>query len=159
MRHLAMRPLFEVCKQASRDDRGVAAVEMAMLSPVLVVMVLGVIDLSLRVWTYARVLNAANAGIEYAAINGYNSTAIDAAVKAATTASVSVTAPAPTYGCPTTNGSLTSEPSATSLCSDGAAAGTYVTVTASDTFTTFAPVLWGGSTSVTLTATAVTRTK
>ena len=49
--------------------------------------------------TNARVVNAANAGIEYAAINGYNSTAIYSAAQSATTVSVTVSAPAPTYGC------------------------------------------------------------
>ena len=143
--------------RALRNDRGVAAVEMALLTPVVVVMLLGVVDLGIRVWTNARVVNAANAGIEYAAIKGYNSTAIRSAAQSATTVSVTVSAPAPTYGCPTAAGSLTSETSSTSVCSDGYKAGTYVTVTASDTYTTFAPILWGGSSSVTLSATAVTR--
>ena len=81
---------------------------------------------------------AAQAGAEYAMLNGFSTSAISGAV---TGTFPTITAnPAPTQfcGCPSQSGvttaSVVSPPC--SLCADGSKAGTYVSVSAQGTYTT-----------------------
>jgi Flp pilus assembly protein TadG len=131
----------------ARQDSGSAAVEMAIICPILIVLIAGVLDFGGMFYEQTVVVTAADAGAVYAIAYGYNQSNIQTAVQNSTS-TISVTAPAPSEfcGCPTatTNpysihnlGALTGTPPSCSTygnCASGPesglAAGTYVTVNA-----------------------------
>jgi Flp pilus assembly protein TadG len=120
----------------SRDTRGSAGVEFAIIGPAFALMLVGTADFSLGVYHKMQVQNAAQAGAQYAAVNGFNASSISSAVLAATSYSGIASSPAPIQfcGCP----SATGVTSATcgSACAGGSTAGTYVTASAQATYTT-----------------------
>jgi Flp pilus assembly protein TadG len=132
----------------ARQDSGSAAVEMAIICPILIALIAAVLDFGAMFYEQTAVVTAADAGALYAVAYGYNPsnpTNIENAVQNSTS-TISVTAPAPTQfcGCPTTSpysihnlGPLTGSPpscSAFGNCANGPdsglAAGTYLTVNA-----------------------------
>jgi Flp pilus assembly protein TadG len=79
------------------DDRGAAAVEFALLLPVLIAILLGIIEFGLAFNSQLQVTNAAREGARAAAVwsvSNSSSTAVISADKAATTAAAALTAPA-----------------------------------------------------------------
>ena len=66
----------------NRSDRGQALVELAMIAPVLIILMLGVIDYGRVYFAYISVTNGARIGADYAAI-GPTQAADTAAIKAA----------------------------------------------------------------------------
>jgi Flp pilus assembly protein TadG len=131
-----------------------AAVEFALVAPVLVYVMLSASDLALASWQKGQVGNAARAGAQYAAVNGWNNTGVTAAAQSATSLTVSVAASS-YCGCAGATG-VTQQTCGTT-CSAGGSAATYVTVTASANYTPISPHLWGLS-SKNLNVTSVTRT-
>jgi Flp pilus assembly protein TadG len=129
----------------ARQDSGSAAVEMAIICPILIALIPGMLDFGGMFYEQTVVVTAADAGAVYAIAYGYNQSNIQTAVQNSTS-TISVTAPAPTEfcGCPTTSpysihnlGALTGTPPSCSTfgnCASGPdsglAAGTYVTVNA-----------------------------
>jgi Flp pilus assembly protein TadG len=151
-----------VASRLGRARRGAAAVELALLAPLLVLMAAGTIDFGLAVYTKMMVADAAQSGAAYAQLNAvnYNTTPcasnsspvcawdqsiISAATKSHSTSTVfttAVTATASTLSCCIASGSVnvsacTQPPAAAPSCTP--AAGTYVQVVASATYTTLLP--------------------
>lgn len=116
---------------------GNAAVELALLSPLLVILLTGTIALGLGLYQAMQVQAAAEAGALYAARHGAaNLAAIEAAVTGATGTPGITASPIPVvyYGCPLATG-IVSQGSSTPVCTSGAAPGQYITVSAKITRT------------------------
>jgi Flp pilus assembly protein TadG len=154
-----------VLRGFGRARRGAAAVEMALIAPVLVFLAAGVIDFGTGVYTKMMVADAAQSGAAYAQLNANSFTAAsclsntgpvcawDASVQSAATLahgnatlfSSAVTATATVMSCCLVNGVLdsancTRPPAAAPACIPAApAAGTYTEVTTGATLTTLLP--------------------
>jgi Flp pilus assembly protein TadG len=150
------------------NESGTAAIEFALFLVPLLYLLTGTVELGLLMYEAMQVNNAVEAGMLYAAKNGYNSAAI---VTATQNAGVVYGAGGPTLnasptpsqfcGCPSATGvtNLGAPPCSATACS-GNPAGTYVQVNATISHLTILP---GASTLMpnlpaTLTATAVVRT-
>lgn len=128
---MRLRPLSSTL----RDRRGTAAIEFAMIAPLLVAMIVAAVELGFM--TRARILaqEAASAGALYASQHSYNAAGITGIKSAVTNASTetTITVPAGTpseaWGCPTATGIVASTQGAT--CTDGKSARHYITVSAS----------------------------
>src|SRR5216684_8013965 len=122
-----------------RAERGNAAVEFALATPILLGMLVPVADLGLAFSQQIQVQQAAQAGAQYALLHGWNSTAITSAVTAATTLASVSAAPAPsqTCGCPT--GTAITTATCGAACANGETAGTYVFVNAQSAYTPVLP--------------------
>ena len=138
------------------DCRAVSAVEFALTAPLLIGMLIPLADLGLGIAKNTQLHNAAQAGAQFAFVNGWNSTAIQNAVTSATTLSPIEVLPAPTQSCGCPTGTAVAPVSCGSVCPDGANAGTYVTVNARSSYTPILPYPVLGST-VTLVATSMVR--
>ena len=120
-----------------RDNReGLSGIEFALIAPVLILSFIATADFGLAIYAKMEVENAAQAGTEYAARNGYTSSSVTSAVTAATSMSGVSATPAPSQfcGCPSTSGVTTA--TCNTNCASGAAAGTYVSASAQATYTT-----------------------
>jgi Flp pilus assembly protein TadG len=142
-----------VCRIASRARRhlsrllgidancteGVAAIELGLILPVLVVAFIGTLDLGIGIYRKMQVQNAAQAGAAYALTHGF----IPNAIKTATTGATSYTAvaatPDPVQFCGCASASGVSSATCGSTCAGGAQAGTYVTVSAQATYAPLIP--------------------
>ncbi|HKM60903.1 MAG TPA: TadE family protein [Acidisphaera sp.] len=145
------------CWATVRDARrGNVLVELAVVGSFLCTLVIGLCDFGLALWKQAEVASAARAGVGYIAINGWNQSAAQTAATSAT--SLAVTASATTYcGCPTGTGVTVQTCGTTCAAYGGSNAATYASVTTQATYTPILTSLWGGRSSVTLTATSVIR--
>jgi Flp pilus assembly protein TadG len=141
---------------------GVAAIELAMVAPLLVTGVLGAGELGFTIFRQTQVIFAAQAGADYALAHGFNSTKVSKAVVNATTYAVISATPAPSQfcGCPLATGVsvVGGVPPCSAVCSGGATAGTYVTASSQALFSPIIPNPWQTST-VTLAAQATVRIK
>ena len=122
--------------RAARDIKGVAAIEFAMIVPLLSLMVVSVADIGMAVHRKMQVEHAAQAGAEYAIVNGFDADAISSAVTSATDSTAISAQPRPVKfcGCATASGIDTLTCGA--ICPGGALAGTYTTVSAQATYST-----------------------
>ena len=116
-----------------RSARGAAAIEFAIIAPVLALLVVATIELGFMMRARIVAQEAASAGALYASQHTFDAAGI-AAIMAATTNATNegtITAGTPTlsYGCPTTTGITPA--AAGDTCADGVGARRYVTVTAS----------------------------
>ena len=134
-RRASSGPLRRLLARAAGDEAGVAAVEFAMLVPVLVLMVMATADIGLGIYRKMQVEQAAQAGAEWAIRNGFDADGISNAVTSATNAQVAVS-PAPSQFCGCATSSGISAASCGTPCPSGAQAGTYATVSAQMTYTT-----------------------
>jgi Flp pilus assembly protein TadG len=127
-----MKGLRKIAERLLRDDRGVAALELSMVAPFLIVAVLGTADLGRLAYLKFSGTYAVGAGAAYVA--GHPGASASGVVNAATTYSAfAVTTSAPYYGCPGANG--VTPASAGQICAlTNIAAGTYVTITARAAF-------------------------
>ena len=141
---------------ALRDARGVSAVEFALAAPLLATILTLLVDFGFGFYEKMQVEDAAQAGAQYALLNGWNSTAIQNAVTSATTLSGLTATPAPTQSCGCPNGTAIAAATCGSTCSNGLSAGTYVTVNAQATYTPLISYPVMGST-VTLSAQSMAR--
>jgi len=118
------------------DHRGVAAMEFALLAPVLTTLVIGLVDFGNLAYASMEVQVAAHAGADYALHSGWNSTAIASAVTGATGMTINASpAPAQVSAC-VVSGVLTATTNTT--CPTGSTQstpGTYVQVSAQAAFT------------------------
>lgn len=71
-------------KPAQASERGAAAVEFALIVPVLIVMIFGMVDMGMAINAQAIVGNAAREGARAASFNGANVTATTTVVTSAT---------------------------------------------------------------------------
>jgi Flp pilus assembly protein TadG len=72
-----------------RATEGSAAMEFGLIAPMLGAILLPVIDIGIGFYQRMQVQDAAQAGAQYAMTHGWNSTAIQNAVRSATTLSIS----------------------------------------------------------------------
>ena len=123
-------------RAAARDTRGVAAIEFGLMIPVLSLMVVSVTDIGLAVYRKMQVEDAAQAGAQYAIAHGFDTSGISSAVTSATNSTAITASPPPAQfcGCPTSTG--VSTVSCGTVCTGGAQAGTYLTVSAQATYYT-----------------------
>lgn len=142
---------------------GVAAIELAMVTPLLVTGVLGAGELGITILRETQVQFAAQAGITYATANGFDAAKISTAITNATTYSDITATPAPVQfcGCASATGvtvisTCAATCTCTSTCTGEFTAGTYVTSSAKALFSPIIPNPWQAST-VTLTSQATVR--
>lgn len=121
---------------ARENDEGLSGIEFAMIAPVLILAFIATADFGLAIFAKMEVENAAQAGTQYAAQNGFSSDTVSSAVTSATSLSGLTASPAPTEfcGCPSTTGITTA--TCGTNCASGATAGTYVTASAQATYST-----------------------
>ena len=125
-----------------RDSVGAALVEFALLAPVLALLLLGLIDYSLRISTTMAVDRAAKAGADYAIAHGFAAQEVSAAVTGAIDSRqfsymATITAdPAPNEWCGCPDAATAGVETATcgSTCTSGSEAGRYATVSAQSTY-------------------------
>jgi Flp pilus assembly protein TadG len=142
---------------------GVAAIELAMVSPLMATGVLGAGELGISIFRQTQVSFAAQAGADWALAHGFVATgtqSISSAITNATTYTAITATPAPSEfcGCPTAAGVRVASgtpPSSCATCS-GVPGGTYVTASSYAQFTPIIPNPWQTGT-VTLTASATVR--
>jgi Flp pilus assembly protein TadG len=137
---------YGVCQRAGQlggffarvagDSSGVAAIEMALLAPVLTLMMISVVDIGLGVYRKMQAENAAQVGAQYAMRNGFDANAISNAVISATSSLAITASPAPVKFCGCATSSGVSTVSCGGTCPGGAVAGTYTTVSAQATYRT-----------------------
>jgi Flp pilus assembly protein TadG len=118
---------------------GTAAIEFALCIPIFLVLLVGVIEVGFSMYQAMQVSNAAEAGMIYAAKNGWNAAGITTAVTSASgTQGISATpAPVKFCGCPTAGGLATAACDAT--CVNGNTPGVYVRVSAALSHQTIIP--------------------
>jgi Flp pilus assembly protein TadG len=142
--HHTSRIFRRLLARAARSTSGAAAIEFAIVVPVLTLMVIAVSDIGFGVYRKMQVEGAAQAGAEYAIRNGFDINAITNAVLSATNASTISASPSPTQFCGCATGSSINSVSCGTPCPGGALAGTYVTVSAQmsyNTTLTYPPVV------------------
>jgi Flp pilus assembly protein TadG len=120
-------------------EEGTAAIEFALMIPLLLTLMMGVVDLGFAIYTGMQVYSAAEAGALYAARNGWDSAGISSAVTGATGTSGITATPAPTHfcGCPTASGVVTW--TCGTNCASGSTAGQYARINASLAYSTILP--------------------
>jgi Flp pilus assembly protein TadG len=133
------RSLRRLASGKADDCRGVAAIEFALVGPMLVVMMVCTVDLGSGIFRKMQVQNAAQAGAIYAALHGFTASSISTAVTSATSFSGISASPAPSQycGCASNTGITTID--CTSTCTGGSTPGTYVTVSAQGVYATILP--------------------
>jgi Flp pilus assembly protein TadG len=140
---------------------GVAAIELALVSPLVLTGVLGAGEVGMTIFRQTQVSFAAQAGADYALAHGFNATNVSNAIVNATTYTAIAATPAPGQfcGCPTASGvSVGGAPPCSATCSGGFTAGTYVTASSQAQFSPIIPNPWQTST-VTLAAQSTVRIK
>lgn len=149
------RPIRHLLTRLRADQRGLAAIELAIIAPMLVLLLVATEELGFAVRQQMQVQDAAAAGALYATEYGWDQAGIASAVTTAKSSSGIAATPTPVLfcGCPSVTGVSTATCGAT--CADGSTARQYVQVSASLTRTTLLPSQLPLPT--TLTATATTR--
>lgn len=137
---------------------GAAAVEFALAATIIMIVLTPVLDLGMAFYQQLQVQDAAQAGAQYAAAKGWNSTGIQNAVTSASSNLTISASPAPSETCGCPNGTSIVAASCGSACTNGQSAGTYVTVNAQASYSPILPYSFFGS-STTLSATSVVRVK
>src|SRR6266568_5787277 len=140
----------------ARAERGNAAIELGLATPILLGLLVPVADRGIAFTQQIQVQQAAQAGAQYALLHGYSSSAISNAVTAATNLPGVSAAPAPSQSCGCPTGTAIAAAACSSTCSNGETAGTYVYVNAQSSYNPVLPYSVLGS-GVTLTAQATVR--
>ncbi|MCI4680116.1 pilus assembly protein [Rhodoblastus acidophilus] len=145
------RPAEISCRSVcgfARANSGASAVEFAFVLPIAVYLFIGVVDYGIGLYRKMEVNKAAQVGAEYAVIHGFtpnatlpNPSSPQAILNAVANASIfGVTAnPAPSSFCGCASASGVVKATCGTTCSDGTAAGTYLTVRASGQYRTALP--------------------
>jgi Flp pilus assembly protein TadG len=130
-------------RNLARDERGLAAVEFALVAPVLILLLAGVVDGTRLISQTMQVKAAAQAGVDVARSKGWDAAKIGETVNAAVTPSITASpAPALTLAC-VSDGNIV--PSLAASCGQGLGApGRFVTVSAHQDFKPLMP--WPGVT-------------
>ena len=135
---------------------GAAALELSLVSPLLLTGVMGAGELGISIYRQSQVSFAAQAGADWAIARGFTGTS-NAIVKATNTIGYVITAtPAPSQFCGCATATGVTAAACGSTCSSGFKAGTYVTAYSQAQFTPIIPNPWQSST-VTLNAQATVR--
>lgn len=141
-------------RRLTRREEGVAAVEFALVTPVLILMAVCTVDLGMGFHRKMQVQNGADAGAAAASIIGFDAQAITLAITSAAPLAVADPAPRKFCGCPELWG--ISEVECAMVCPEGVPVGTYVSTSAQATYNSIFPYPIIGS-AVTFRTTAVVR--
>jgi len=116
-------------KGTRRALAGTAALEFGLAIPFLAILVTGIVEIGFSMYQAMQVTYAAEAGLAYAAKNGWDSTGItNAAVNSTGLSGMSV-APTQFCGCPAASGLTTATCGTT--CTSGNEAGQYIKISVS----------------------------
>ena len=129
---ISMRRSALFARRARYDfgRRGTAMVEFALVLPMLLLLLVGVLDLGFAIYDTLQVQAAATAGAQYAARNTWDSGAISAEVAGATGTPGITATPVPTQVCGCTDGGQFSVVGCATRCPSGTAPGLYASVSA-----------------------------
>jgi Flp pilus assembly protein TadG len=123
---------------------GAAAIELALVSPFLLILLTGIVEVGIAAYQAMQVQAAVQAGALYAVQNGTsNLTAIGTAVVNATGTTGITATPTPfTFcGCPTAAGVVSQTTDCTTVCTGNIAPGHYITISAAVPHSTLLPYL------------------
>lgn len=139
---------------------GVAAVEFALVAPLLILLLGGAVSFGDALRVRIAVGNAARAGASWAQLNGFDANGIAAAARAATALTdVGVTATASAASCTNPASLLLAPAGAAALCpATGTPPGTYVSIATTVAYTYIIP-LPGLPTTTTISGAAVARVR
>jgi Flp pilus assembly protein TadG len=114
-----------------RDERASAAIEFGLFAPFLIMLLVAVFEIGFAMYGAMQVNNAAEAGLIYAAKNGWDQAGISNAIVSSTGSSAIKASPAPAQfcGCPSNSGVQAVACNAT--CSSGDTPGEYIRIDAS----------------------------
>ena len=129
-----LRAFVLQAKRLRREQAGATAVEFAVIAPILIAMMIGIVDYGLGLYTDTQLANAAQAAVDYAMQKGYDAAAMTTVAQSSTRLTGITAAPSQYCGCPSATG-VTST-SCDSSCSDGLTAGTYAKVVATKEYGT-----------------------
>jgi Flp pilus assembly protein TadG len=119
-------------------ERGTAAVEFAIIIPIVVVMAIATLDFAQGIYRKMQVQNAAQMGAQYAVARGYDKTSIANVVTSTGFAAVEASPePSQFCGCATSTGIDVID--CNLKCSGGTAPGTYVRVSAKANYSPLIP--------------------
>jgi len=128
-----------------QSESGTAAIEFGLSIPILLVLLTGTVEVGRAMYGAMQVNNAVEAGMLYAAKNGYDPGGIAAAVVVATATPGIAATPAPTWfcGCPSAGGVINKTVCVPPPppCADGNPAGQYVQINAALDHQTILPYL------------------
>ena len=129
-----------VLARAAGDTSGVAAIEFAIIVPILMLMVVATADIGMGFYFKMQVEDSAQAGAAWAIKHGYfDANAISNAVTSAVSAPAISVSPAPVQFCGCASVSGISTVTCGTTCSGGILSGTYTTVSAQMTYNTILP--------------------
>jgi Flp pilus assembly protein TadG len=114
-----------------RAASGAAAIEFAIIAPVLLIMLGAIVELGLGFRQAMQVQEACEAGALYTAQHGWDQAGISTAVVNAISGAGISASPAPRLFCGCPNATGVTEISCATTCSGGVAAGQYVEISAS----------------------------
>ncbi len=142
-----------------RARNGLAALEFALVAPVLLLMMTGAYDIGMAQWHRMQVTNAARAGAAFAGTHEWNAAAITQSVTEATDYPSITADPAPEKYCGCPNVTLGIVATACGgTCPTGGPVGTYVKVSARASYP-FVLGYPGLPSPIVLTSTAIVRTQ
>ncbi len=118
---------------------GVAAIEFAIIAPILVLLMLCTVDVGMGFYRKMQVQNAARAGAQYALTHGFAVDAISSAVLSATGFSGISASPTPNQFCACASDTGLTTVACDSPCLGGILSGTYVSSSALGTYNTIVP--------------------
>lgn len=129
-------PATTSIKAIRKDNRASAAIEFGLSVPLLVILLISVFEIGFAMYAAMQVHNAVEAGLIYAAKNGWDQAAISNAVESSSGTSKVKASPSPTQfcGCPSSSG--VTPVSCNATCSGGDTPGEYIRIDASLTRTT-----------------------
>jgi hypothetical protein len=128
---MAPSPMTMARKGRRRNRRhGTAAIEFALLAPLLVILLTGLIEMGFGAYEAMEVQEAAEAGAQFAALHGWDADGIAAAVVNAVGGAGITASPDPQQFCGCATGTGILQQGCATTCSDGRAAGSYIQVNA-----------------------------
>jgi len=131
------KPAPSRVSDAGRGDSGVAALEFALVAPLLVVLVMAVIDIGMATYAKREAHAAAQAGAQFSLIAGWEPANIEAAAAGSSTLAAPLITVERVWACTQSTGlAFVAEGSS---CGSGAA-GTFVRVTVDPQFSSILPV-------------------
>ena len=152
-----LRKLQQELSAAIENRRGTSAIEFAIAAPLLLAILVPTADLGMGFYTRMQVQNAAQAGAQWAVLHQtFDSNAIENAVTNATNLASITASPAPAQSCGCADGTGITAIACGSTCPNGAAAGSYATVSAQAPYTPLIPYPMLGA-SITLSAQSTVR--
>lgn len=128
--------ILRILAALRRREDGIAGIEFALLAPFLIGVFVAIIDLGMAAYTKREAQAAAQAGVQFALIGGWEPVEIEAAVAASSTLDSPAISVEKLFACATASGlSYVSEGAG---CAGGTA-GTYVRITVTPSFTPILP--------------------